>query len=595
MKPRSATKVTALLRWQHALLGALLLSGLLYACLILNWTLHDPDTMQGAPTISIFHTNKNAAGAVASGDREPRSTEKTHNGEIGASIDNRLQGTERFDPSSAKFHTTKFEASATQPVDFPSNTSQVRRLRCVGWRATAGCSPSGIRLPQDDQQCNSTIPEGISGYCEVEDLDSQQRFMVMKRTCATGYKGTVFRCADAPGFANFRAKAQATADKALMPGYTLPNTNGSNADFRQGIVMVVYPKLVASTYATVRALRDVMECSLPIEIWLRPDEMSKVTGALEPLWDLARNKTHGKITFQAIRHRHAVHFNSKVYAIFHSKFDEVLFLDADNVPVRDPTYLFKTPEFLMTGAIFWPDFWHPDQTIFFINPTSMVWQLLDMPFVDMFEQESGQLLIDRKRHAAPLALVAFYAFHQPNYFKHLKLAWGDKDLFRFAWLKLGASFHMVKTPPAVAGEMKWNSFCGMTMAQHDPSGDVVFLHRNQLKLTGEVKTQALDLRLIKVLDPEQADIEDDEYPDPAIWTHLVSFRENSPRSKYIIQKHISMSRFTGIQRCFGGHELHKNPHFYTEEFTNFSFSELESQLRQFAMKAVQLRQQKTAT
>lgn len=276
----------------------------------------------------------------------------------------------------------------------------------------------------------------------------------MKRTCADTFRGASIRCSDAPGFANFRANAQVAVDKALAPGYALPNTNRTDPKLRQGIVIVVYPELVASTYATVRALRDELGCSLPIEIWLRRDEMNKVPGVLEPLWDLARNKSGGEITFQAIRHQHALQFNSKIYAIYHSKFEQVLFLDADNVPVRDPSYLFSTPEFVKTGAVFWPDFWHPGQTIFFINPSSLVWQLLDMPFVDMFEQESGQLLIDRKRHAAPLALVTFYAFHQPNYFRRLHLAWGDKDLYRFAWLKLGASFHMIKTPPAVAGELK---------------------------------------------------------------------------------------------------------------------------------------------
>uniref|UniRef100_H3GDI6 Nucleotide-diphospho-sugar transferase domain-containing protein n=1 Tax=Phytophthora ramorum TaxID=164328 RepID=H3GDI6_PHYRM len=323
--------------------------------------------------------------------------------------------------------------------------------------------------------------------------------MVMKRTCHKGYKKTVFRCVDAPGFANFRAKAQLVVEKALAPGYALPNTDNSDRSLSQGIAMVVYPKLVASAYATVRALREVQGCRLPIEIWLRPDEMDKEPGALDPLKDLARNKSAGEMTFQAIRHSHAVLFNAKVYAIYNSKFDQVLFLDADNVPVRDPSYLFKTREFVDTGALFWPDYWHPQQTIFAINQTSLVWQLLDTPFVDMFEQESGQLLIDRKRHAAPLSLVTFYAFHMPNYFYKLKLAWGDKDLFRFAWLKLGARFHMIATLPAVAGEMVGTSFCGMTMGQHDPNGDVIFLHRNQLKLTGESKVHNFDPRLKKAL------------------------------------------------------------------------------------------------
>ncbi|KAK1943186.1 hypothetical protein P3T76_005823 [Phytophthora citrophthora] len=411
----------------------------------------------------------------------------------------------------------------------------------------------------------------------------------MKRTCDRGNKGTILRCSDAPGFANFRVKAQQIIDKVLVPGYTLPKKEGP----LQGIVMVVYPKLVASVYATVRALREVLHCQLPIEIWMRPDEMNKVPGSLEPLLNLAKNKSFGEITFEAIRHHQAVQFNSKIFALYNSKFQQVLFLDADNIPVKDPSYLFSTAEFRMTGAIFWPDFWHPEQTIFSINQTSLLWQLMDQPFVDMFEQESGQLLIDRKRHAGPLALVLFYGFHSPNYFTRLKLAWGDKDLFRFAWLKLGASFHIIDTLPAVAGEVNGQWFCGMTMAQHDPSGEVLFLHRNQLKLTGDAKLGKFDSRLKSVFENSpQLILSEDGYPDPAIWTHLVSVRKGTPRSKYTIVKHSVMNRFTGLQRCFGGRELHKNPHFHTEKFEDLSFAGLELKLRQFALAGAQLQQKK---
>ncbi|KAG1697866.1 hypothetical protein DVH05_015820 [Phytophthora capsici] len=109
-----------------------------------------------------------------------------------------------------------------------------------------------------------------------------------------------------------------------------------------------------------------------------------------------------------------------------------------------------------------------------------------MPYVDMFEQESGQLLIDRRKHGAPLDLVRFFTFHQPNPIEELKLLWGDKDLFRLAWIKLNVPFYMVQTPPAVAGTVNGTSFCGMTMVQHDPNGEILFLHRNAKKLTGEV-------------------------------------------------------------------------------------------------------------
>ncbi|KAG7381637.1 hypothetical protein PHYPSEUDO_005795 [Phytophthora pseudosyringae] len=456
-----------------------------------------------------------------------------------------------------------------------SASAHVRRLKCLGWRATRGCTPDGARLPEKDHPCTSKVPDGISGYCEVEDEDTHEVFAVMNRTCAKGKPGAVFRCIDAPGFFNFRAEAQQVINKAVSPGFELPGTNSSS--HKQGIVMVVYPELVPSASATIRALREVLGCQLPIEIWSRPDEVRRAPGALDPLHALAGNDTTGGMTFREINDARAVRFGAKIYAIYHSHLEQVLFLDADNVPVRDPSYLFETPEFVKTGAVFWPDYWHPQNTIFFLTELSLVWQLLDMPFVDMFEQESGQLLINRRQHAAPMELVAFYAKHRPDYFSLLRLAWGDKDLFRFAWLKLGAPFHMIETPPSVAGKLFGNAFCGMTMVAHDPDGEVIFLHRNQMKLTGKPKIGT---------SPGNSPNGADDYPDPAMWTHLLSFRSSSPRSKYVIQSHRE-SRFSDKRRCFGRSEMDRNPNFYAQKFAELSFAGLETQLRRFAMEAAQ--------
>jgi hypothetical protein len=42
----------------------------------------------------------------------------------------------------------------------------------------------------------------------------------------------------------------------------------------------------------------------------------------------------------------------KPYAILHSPFREVLFLDADNVPVENPEFLFETAQFKEFGPFF---------------------------------------------------------------------------------------------------------------------------------------------------------------------------------------------------------------------------------------------------
>ncbi|KAG6622103.1 Tryptophan--tRNA ligase [Phytophthora cinnamomi] len=325
--------------------------------------------------------------------------------------------------------------------------------------------------------------------------------------------------------------------------------------------MVVYPKLVASAYANVRVLRDVLSCTLPIEIWFNVDELADFRGLFAPLQQLAISV--GGISFHPMRGSQAKGFYSKIFAIQNSFFDRVLFLDADNVPVRDPSFLFESPEFVTTGA------------------------LLDLPFIDMFEQESGQLLVDRVRHSAPLELVNFYAFHEPNYFQKLDLVYGDKDLFRLAWMKLNASFHMVQIPPAMAGRVIGGSFCGMTMAQHDANGEMLFLHRNQFKLTGE-----RDSRFGNAAEEDPnalGAMQADGYPDPVIWTHLLSFNTTADSKMYLIDAYRAPPQFPDWQPCYGRRDVADLGVFYLKEFAKLTFANIETDLRRFAKEAIDLR------
>lgn len=71
---------------------------------------------------------------------------------------------------------------------------------------------------------------------------------------------------------------------------------------------------------------------------------------------------------------------------------QVLFLDADNIAVRDPAPLFASPGYNATGALLWPDYWErsaaPDiADILGLDPG----QLPTGTF------ESGQMALDKRR------------------------------------------------------------------------------------------------------------------------------------------------------------------------------------------------------
>ncbi|KAG6612217.1 Monoglyceride lipase [Phytophthora cinnamomi] len=90
----------------------------------------------------------------------------------------------------------------------PQGGDQRRELRCVGWRATDGCSPHGPRLPHKDKPCHMMVPHTESGYCEVEDRTTKERFRVMRRYCRSVRQEGQFRCFDAQDFVNFPLEAR---------------------------------------------------------------------------------------------------------------------------------------------------------------------------------------------------------------------------------------------------------------------------------------------------------------------------------------------------------------------------------------------------
>lgn len=158
----------------------------------------------------------------------------------------------------------------------------------------------------------------------------------------------------------------------------------------------------------------------------------------------------------------------KLYSTLHSPFKEVLFLDADNAPVRDVIPLFEAKEYKKHGAIFWPDYacWRlkPDiWTIFGID-----WMLQHAHNERAFE--SGQYMIDKTRCCKELEMSLWWAEHSDFTFNHV---YGDKECFHLGWRKMATEYAMPARDPG------WDVH---TIVQWDFDSDRVwFQHRCQDK------------------------------------------------------------------------------------------------------------------
>jgi hypothetical protein len=151
----------------------------------------------------------------------------------------------------------------------------------------------------------------------------------------------------------------------------------------------------------------------------------------------------------------------KAYAILHCPFEQVLLLDADNVPVTNPEFLFTTPEFRTTGAIFWPDFNFTKS-----ERNTIIWRSCGVDVPDEREFESGQILIDKSRCWEALSLTMWLNENSDFYYHYIH---GDKETFHLAFRKVNKPYSLVPTP--IHG-------LDATMCQHDFEGRRIFQHRN---------------------------------------------------------------------------------------------------------------------
>src|SRR6185436_18372670 len=103
-------------------------------------------------------------------------------------------------------------------------------------------------------------------------------------------------------------------------------------------------------------------------------------------------------------------------------------LDADNVPVVNPEFLFDTSHFKRTGAIFWPDYKKVNGT-----KATTIWRSCGLPKPREQEFESGQILVDKSRCWKALCLSLWFNENSDFYYRYVH---GDKETFHLAFRKL---------------------------------------------------------------------------------------------------------------------------------------------------------------
>lgn len=241
---------------------------------------------------------------------------------------------------------------------------------------------------------------------------------------------------------------------------------------------------------TLRLIRRHFHSDLPAAIFHfpseRPDPNSPLVSELKEL--------NAKLVEATGRDRDPTrqkNYQLKAQSIVESEWAEVIYFDSDNLPATNPEIMFDAPNYKRLGVYFAPDYWKTSAS----NP---IWHIIGVQCRDEWEQEAGQIVIDKRRHLDAM-LLSLYMLTDWQYWFYFSD--GDKDVFRYVHANpISLHYQMFAHRFAMlALRKRWalpgryvgggglprgtmsGDFCAHTMQQYDHAGRPMFIHYNLLK------------------------------------------------------------------------------------------------------------------
>lgn len=272
-----------------------------------------------------------------------------------------------------------------------------------------------------------------------------------------------------------------SAQRALLEECvrTLPDAPPPGRFTDRGVVLCAGGDIYFPCAYVCLALLRRAGCTLPVELWYR-GRRELTDDAIALLAELGVTCVDARAVARREAYPRLDTWEIKALAIAHSRFAEVLYLDADNVPLRNPETLFGCEEYRRDGALFWPDRYDGMRGIPWLRREA--WTVCGVPFRREPELEAGQLLVDKSRCWPALALTLFLNGNSDYYYRFF---YGDKDTFHLAWRRLGLSYAIVPHPPRDLGRSDG-------MLQHDLDGTPLFEHRCSDKWTLSRPNRSID-------------------------------------------------------------------------------------------------------
>jgi alpha 1,2-mannosyltransferase len=161
---------------------------------------------------------------------------------------------------------------------------------------------------------------------------------------------------------------------------------------------------------------------------------------------------------------------------YFSSFEELILLDADAFPVRNPDNLLDLEPYKSDGLVMWPDFWVSTASHHYYDIAGSAVPPLDFRRAS----ESGIILYSKRLHAEGLLLATYHNYFGPDFYCPLLSQGGpgegEKETFIHAALAMNEPFYAVHTPVLSVGSWINGTWFIAGMKQRDPVEDYGLQH-----------------------------------------------------------------------------------------------------------------------
>ncbi|CAI5757369.1 unnamed protein product [Candida verbasci] len=287
-----------------------------------------------------------------------------------------------------------------------------------------------------------------------------------------------------------------------------------------GYVLVGGGRFSWLSYLVIQQLRATGS-KLPIELFIatESDYESEFCEKVIPKFNARCNLFNIELAKNLADRFNVGGYQYKMLAILSSKFNNLLYLDSDNFPARNPDYLFESELYKHNQLILWPDAWARTTNPKYyeiaglqVNEKKIRYSNFDghqeggrKPLEEYtfknswfhdFEgtlpdptSETGMLIVNKTSHLKTLLLCLYYNVFGPDFYYPLmtqgSAGEGDKETFIAAATVMKESYHQTKKQFHWCGyhSKAEGKFVSKALAHYDPikadkgeDSDFLFMH-----------------------------------------------------------------------------------------------------------------------